>query len=271
MVISLLIFWLFFFGSLCQPQQRQYLRSKPWQDWLMDGLGLTVQGVGVPLLQLLVGVGVLKPLWPQLQGCLLLSPVLAFGLSFVAIDYLYYWSHRLLHCAPLFPVHHLHHTLGQMDMVGASRNTLWVIFLLPYFWVNGLMLYLLAEPWAYGWGIVLTCLLDLWRHSSLVIVRRSWLYAVLNPWLMLPQDHGLHHQPMSGRSGEPIESCQFNHAGVNFGANLKLWDYLHHTYQTPDLSMQSQLNGEDLERLAENKLEPLFLVSPKLKALIWPF
>lgn len=270
-MISLLIFWLFFFGSLAQPQQRQYLRHKPWRDWLIDGLGLTVQGVGVPLLQLLVWVGVLQPFWPQLQGCLLLSPVLAFVLSFVAIDYLYYWSHRLLHSAPLFPVHTLHHTLGQMDIVGASRNTLWVIFLLPYFWINGIMLYLLAEPWAYSLGIFLTCLLDLWRHSSLVISRRSWLYAVLNPWLILPQDHGLHHQPMPVRSGGSIEPRQFNRAGVNFGANLKLWDYLHHTYKAPDFSRQSQPQGEKLGKLGITGLEPLFLVSPKLKALVWPF
>jgi len=45
---SLISFWLFFALSLLQPQQRQFLASKPWQDWLLDGVSLGIQGAIIP-------------------------------------------------------------------------------------------------------------------------------------------------------------------------------------------------------------------------------
>jgi sterol desaturase/sphingolipid hydroxylase (fatty acid hydroxylase superfamily) len=217
---AFLSFWMLFGFSLLQPQQRQLLRQKPLQDWLLDGVGLGVQGAIIPILQTLLILKGYAWVLPHARGCLDLEPWLGFVTSFVGLDYLYYWNHRGLHTAIFFPIHAVHHTVTQMDMVGSSRNTLWSSLLIPYVWVNGLMVYLLQDPSGYLLGITLTYLLDLWRHSSFAIAPNSLLYHLLNPWLTLPQDHAHHH-------GSSILG--------NFGANLKLWDRLHKT----DLALTS--------------------------------
>ena len=101
-----------------------------------------------------------------------------------------------------------------MDVLGTSRNTLWSSGLIVYLWVHGLFIYLLDNPAAYLLGVSLTAALDLWRHSRLGPSVNSGRYKWLSPWLVLPQDHALHHSPAHG---------------CNFGANLKIWDRLHGT------------------------------------------
>ncbi|QUS60520.1 sterol desaturase family protein [Synechocystis sp. PCC 7339] len=214
-MISLISFWLFFAFSLRQPQQRQFLINKPWQDWLLDGTGLAVQGAIIPLLQLLLVIKFYSLIIPQWQHSFNLFPAWQFLLGFVAIDYVYYWSHRALHSKLLFPIHQVHHTVSQMDLVSCARNTLWSSLFLPYVWLNSLIIYSLQDARGYILAISCTYLLDLWRHSSLNINKGSLLHYYLNDWLILPQDHGLHHHQISKG---------------NFGANLKFWDKIHGTY-----------------------------------------
>jgi sterol desaturase/sphingolipid hydroxylase (fatty acid hydroxylase superfamily) len=231
-MIALLSFWLLFGLSLLQPQQRQYLRHKSGEDWLLDCLGLAIQGAAIPLLQTALTLQGYDWILPQGKACLVWQPCLSFLVAFVGVDYLYYWVHRGLHTTKLFPIHIVHHTVTQMDMLGSSRNTLWSSLFIPYVWVHSLMLYLLDDPRGYLWGITLTYLLDLWRHSSLNLDPNLWLYALLNPWLILPQDHATHHR--RGKLG-------------NFGANFKLWDHLHQTFvdsvpNAPPLGIQLKMN-----------------------------
>ncbi|MFM2428863.1 MAG: hypothetical protein RLZZ511_76 [Cyanobacteriota bacterium] len=188
------------------------LRQKPFQDWLLDLIGLFMQGFVIPILQVIVIVKLYAFVLPHWQGQLHLAPWLAFAVNFVAIDYLYYWNHRLLHGKALWPLHQVHHSVTVMDVLGTSRNTLWSSFLIVYLWVNGLFVYLLDDPTWYLVGMSMTSGLDLWRHSrfGLPLELRSLL-----SWLMFPQDHQWHH-------------AQGND-GCNFGANFKLWDRLHGT------------------------------------------
>ncbi|RCJ32523.1 sterol desaturase [Nostoc minutum NIES-26] len=195
---------------------RTQLLVKSREDWLIDGIGLMIQGILIPLLQATLVYWLYQHLLPNLQGCLKLSPVLSFLLSFVLVDYLYYWNHRLLHNKLFWQVHQVHHTVTQMDVLGTSRNTLWTSLLIVYLWIHTLFLYLLADPTGYLLGVSLTAALDLWRHSRLMIFVNSWLYRLLSPWLILPQDHAWHHC-------SEIYHC-------NYGANLKIWDKLHGTY-----------------------------------------
>lgn len=219
-MIALLSFWLLFALSLFHPQQRQCLQNKPSEDWLLDGLGLCVQGAVIPLLQSLLLIVIYPILLPQAEAILNWHPVWGFLVGFVVVDYAYYWVHRGLHHRGWFAIHAVHHTVTQMDMVGTARNTLWSSLLIPYLWANSLLLYLLDNPSGYLTAIALTYLLDLWRHSCLSPQFSSPLYRALNPWLILPQDHATHHSRTSGG---------------NFGANLKLWDKLHQTYLSPAL------------------------------------
>ncbi|MEH2178962.1 sterol desaturase family protein [Nostoc sp.] len=195
---------------------RTQLQVKSREDWLLDGIGLTIQGILIPLLQATLVYWFYQYLLPSQQGYLKVSLFPAFIISFVMIDYLYYWNHRLLHTKFLWKVHQVHHTVTQMDVLGTSRNTLWTSLLIVYLWIHTLFLYLLADPTGYLFGVSLTSALDLWRHSNLIIPESSWLYQFLSPWLILPQDHAWHH-------------CREVH-NYNYGANLKIWDNLHGTY-----------------------------------------
>ena len=183
------------------------------------------------------GLYIYSLLLPDLKGVLELNPGISFLISFVGVDYLYYWHHRLLHHKFLFPVHAVHHTVTQMDMLGSSRNTLWSSFLLPYLWVNGFMLYIINDFRSYSLGIFLTSLLDLWRHSSLNLPQQSIVYQVLNYCLILPKDHAYNYS---------------RNKPDNFAANWKLWDRLHGTYV--DSHSQNQSLGITLNMSLMKKL-----------------
>lgn len=230
-------FWLLFLLSLLHPQQRQYLRLKPVVDWVLDGVSLCCQGAVIPLLQYALLIWGYERLFPQAEGILDWHPILGFVIGFIAVDYLYYWVHRGLHRPGWFAIHAVHHTLTQMDMVSTARNTLWSSLFLPYLWANSLMLYLLADPRGYFLAIALTYFLDLCRHSCFTVPTTSRLFALLNPWLILPQDHATHHS---------------RYGSGNFGANWKLWDKLHHT-DTPPLADPLPL-GIDLPLTLVEKL-----------------
>ncbi|MGB3494387.1 MAG: sterol desaturase family protein [Elainellaceae cyanobacterium] len=218
-------------------------RSKPLIDWILDGAGLFVQGVLIPILQITVMYHLWALLLPHAQASLNFGVLPAFLLSFVGVDYLYYWNHRWLHSSRAWPIHKIHHTVTQMDVLGTSRNTLWSSFFIVYLWVHALMIYLLSDPTGYILGVSLTSALDLWRHSRFSPVPSSIFYRILAPWLMLPQDHAHHHQRADDQriddqivddkfgAGLPRHSPHCSPQPCNFGANLKLWDRLHHTYK----------------------------------------
>ena len=188
-------------------------RRKPVADWAMDLLGLTVQGTLIPIAQRAGLAVVLAAAFPEAQGAVLLSPVAAFFGALLVVDLVYYWNHRLLH--RWWPVHAVHHSVSTMDVLGTSRNTLWTSLLIVYLWVDGLALWLLADPLPWLLGSALTACLDLWRHSVLqpppVLAR--WLRGVL----VLPWDHHRHH------ATDAVD--------VNFGANFAVWDRLFGTWR----------------------------------------
>ncbi|MCJ8278918.1 MAG: sterol desaturase family protein [Rivularia sp. ALOHA_DT_140] len=192
------------------------LSKKSGEDWLLDGIGLFFQGIIIPFLQITIVVQIYQLLLPHTHALINLYPIAAFLLSFVFVDYLYYWNHRLFHTRKLWFIHQVHHTVTEMDVLGTSRNTLWTSFFIIYLWIHPLFLYLLQEPKWYILGISLSSALDLWRHSDFTPKVNSWLYRCLSTWLILPKDHSWHH-------------CN-NCINGNYGANLKLWDKIHGTY-----------------------------------------
>ncbi|MGB3757225.1 MAG: sterol desaturase family protein [Rivularia sp. (in: cyanobacteria)] len=195
-------------------------RKKSCEDWLLDGIGLFFQGIAIPFLQITFVFQLYQLLLPHTRASINLYPIAAFSLSFVFVDYLYYWNHRLFHTRKLWFMHQVHHTVTEMDVLGTSRNTLWTSFFIVYLWIHSLFLYLLQEPYWYILGISLSSALDLWRHSNFTPKVNSWLYYCLSPWLILPQDHAWHH----------FSNCDRG----NYGANLKLWDKIHGTYYQSD-------------------------------------
>nr|WP_290224541.1 sterol desaturase family protein [Trichocoleus desertorum] len=217
--------------TVARDRRSNLLLQKNREDWLLDMAGLSVQGVVIPGLQLLLVYQLYQWLLPTWKGTLVLSPGLGFLLSFMLVDYLYYWNHRLLHHQRLWPWHQVHHTVTQMDVLGTSRNTLWSSFLILYLWIHPLFLLLLQNPTSYVLGVTLTAILDLWRHSAIAPTPQSLIYRWLSPWLVLPQDHAWHHAQIQG---------------CNYGANLKLWDQLHGTYYECDRAPETLGTQVDL-------------------------
>jgi sterol desaturase/sphingolipid hydroxylase (fatty acid hydroxylase superfamily) len=198
-------------ATLANLQSRCKLRQKPCQDWLLDGCGLAIQGVIIPLLQAVL-YGLIRLKSPDLEASVHLPNITAFLTSFVLVDYLYYWNHRWLH-RWAWRWHQVHHTVTEMDVLGTSRNTLWTSGLMIYLWIHPLLLYLIDHPAGYLLGVSLTAALDLWRHSGLN-PPQFWDHW-LSPWLVLPRDHAWHHAGSQNQA-------------VNYGANFK-WDRWHHT------------------------------------------
>ncbi|PCJ46862.1 MAG: sterol desaturase [Moraxellaceae bacterium] len=204
-------FTLLLIVTFCRPSGFVLLKNRKADDWLLDLSNLFVQGTFIPWLQVILIAVLLTELLPGWSGSLAWHPVFAFLFCFVVVDYGYYWNHRLLHSKRFWPIHMVHHTAKQMDVLPTSRNTLWTSFFILYLWVNGVMLYLLENPEVYLLTITLTALLDLWRHSRLQ--PKGLFGKLLGSVLVLPNDHAWHHS-------QDIYD-------INFGANLNLWDRLH--------------------------------------------
>ncbi|MCT7982202.1 sterol desaturase family protein [Laspinema sp. A4] len=201
--------------TFARTEQRANFKAKSCQDWLLDAIGLCFQGILIPVLQIILIYQVYQHFLPESRGILNLHPLLAFGLSFVGVDYLYYWNHRLLHSRRFWRLHLVHHTMTERQVLGTSRNTLWTSFLIVYLWIHALFIYLIQDANIYIIGVTLTSILDLWRHSEIEPLPDTFLHRFLSPWLILPRDHAWHHSRES--------------MGVNYGANLKLWDRWHGT------------------------------------------
>lgn len=210
--------------TVAQEKKLALFWAKTRGDWILDTTGLFFQGILIPILQMTVVFHIYQQLLPEFRSILNLYPLAAFFLSFVFVDYLYYWNHRLFHTRWLWFTHQVHHTVTAMDVLGTSRNTLWTSFFIVYLWIHPLFIYLLYDPTWYILGVSLTSALDLWRHSAVAPSLTSLIYRCFSPWLIFPQDHSWHHAT--------------NCIQGNFGANLKIWDKIHETYyeckQLPD-------------------------------------
>lgn len=210
-MIVFITFWILTILTLT----RQDVLKTSWQDWLLDITGLLFQGLVIPFLQITVVCQGYKLLFPHWENSINITALAAFIFSFVFIDYLYYWNHRLLHSSWFWHLHKVHHTVTQRNVLGTSRNTLWTSFLIIYLWVHSLFIYLLIDPTWYILGISLTSALDLWRHSEIEPKSNNLIARFLSPWLILPRDHAWHHS---------------NNSKIgNYGANFKFWDVIHRT------------------------------------------
>ena len=188
-----------------------YARS----DHLLNLAGLALQGVAVPLAGYLVATHVLAVYWPHAAGTLAIGWWGAFALNFVAVDFLYYWQHRLFHATPaLWALHQCHHASPTVNVWASARNSLAINFVFVYLLVNPVLGFLCDRPDAFFTGAAVTAALDLWRHSRLP---HAWTPAWLACILVTPRHHHHHH----GLTGER----------ANFGANLIWWDRLFGTLE----------------------------------------
>lgn len=150
---------------------------------------------------------------PNFQKITGISNIILFILPFTLVDYLYYWNHRLLHKINFWFLHRVHHTSEKLDIWVTSRNSLWTPIFLIYIWVHAFLIFSVADSTAYVTGMYLHGLLDMIRHSGLQTPKRM---QFLGRIFILPEDHEWHHA--------------LSREGINYGANLNVWDRLHGTF-----------------------------------------
>lgn len=151
--------------------------------------------------------------WNIDKHALVIPAWIQFLLPFTLIDYSYYWNHRWMHSPKLWWVHRVHHTSKKLDIFVTSRNSVWTVFFFIYIWAQALLIFSQPDPSGFLYGMYLLAGLDLWRHSGLTTPQ--WLRPV-GTLLILPEDHEWHHASSK--------------TGINYGANLNVWDRLHGTF-----------------------------------------
>jgi sterol desaturase/sphingolipid hydroxylase (fatty acid hydroxylase superfamily) len=224
-------FTLLILCQLLEEKSRLQSLARNRAEWIYDGVGLFIQGVVIPLAPLLL-IPVLNKNFPQLAGSMDVSGLVQFVLSFVVVDYLYYWNHRFFHRKNFWAFHKIHHSSRTLDLLATSRNSLITSFLIVYLWAQLLGIFLLSDSSFFMLGLGFTFALDLYRHSGLKTPH--WIRTYLSKILILPEEHVLHHS-LKGRS-------------KNYGANLVWWDKLHGTYSF------EIVNNEDLETVPKGSI-----------------
>ncbi|XP_065068859.1 alkylglycerol monooxygenase-like isoform X2 [Rhopilema esculentum] len=133
-------------------------------------------------------------------------------LSFLFIDFLYYWFHRATHEVNfLWGAHQVHHSSEDYNLSTALRQSVVQKYTK---WIFYLPLALVAPPSSYYVHTQLNLLYQFWIHTE-VIESLGPLEYILNT----PSHHRVHH----GRNPYCIDK--------NYGGTLIIWDRLFGTFQ----------------------------------------
>lgn len=231
---TILIFMTFSLLSIIgfvHDEARSATMSRSREEWTVDVMGLFIQGLLIPAFPFVV-VPLLYALFPAMGGKFELDSVFQFMLSFVLVDYIYYWNHRFFHKKSFWAIHRLHHSSRHLDIFATSRNSLITSFMFIYVWVQIIAMFLLKDPSAFMLGLGLTFALDLWRHSG--VNHPDAVNKAMNWFLIMPGQHVVHHS-VTGRT-------------KNYGANLCWWDKIHGTYSPAIIA------NKNLEKLSDKNV-----------------
>lgn len=136
-----------------------------------------------------------------------------FALCFVAVDFCYYWSHRLSHDINIFWTGHVvHHQSEEYNLSVALRQGAMQKVLM--FWVYLPLAIIGFSPEWFLYSIGFNLLYQFWIHTE-AIDKMGWFGLIFNT----PSHHRVHH----GRNPKYLDR---NHAGV-----LIIWDKLFGTFQ----------------------------------------
>ncbi len=226
-----LVFSLLVLLRLSNELYRHASLSRSKEEWIVDFMGLIIQGVIIPLTPLMM-IPLLKYFVPSLHQSVHIDPIGQFIISFFVVDYLYYWNHRFFHSKTFWHIHRLHHSSRHLDVFATSRNSLVTSFVFIYVWAQVIGLYLIQDPTFFLAGFGCTFALDLWRHGG--VATPKILKNLMSPILILPEHHIYHHAVL-GRT-------------KNYGANLNWWDRIHGTFSN------EMIQNENLEKLPSRSI-----------------
>lgn len=154
--------------------------------------------------------------WRSAGGVWQWPVILAWSAAFIAVDFAYYWFHRVSHEVNLFWAGHVvHHSSEEYNLAVALRQSA-VGGLLS--WIFYVPLAVLGMPWElFAVSYALNLVYQFWIHTRAIDRLPRWCEAVFNT----PSHHRVHH-------GVNPEYQDRNYAGV-----FIVWDRWFGTY-TPE-------------------------------------
>ena len=177
-------------------------------DWIVLKLLLPLGAVGAAAWAARSGFGLFHRVGAP--------PVLAFAASFLALDCLIYWQHRILHMIPaLWRLHRMHHSDVEFDATTALRFHPGEIVLSMLVKMGAVALLGAPVVAVLAFEIALNAT-AMFNHSNLRLP--AGLDRALRLVLVTPDMHRVHH------------SVHRREHDTNFGFNLPWWDWLFRSY-----------------------------------------
>ena len=209
------MFFNFFLFSLVGYNGLSMMGVELFNDFLANTFGIT------NLVALEIGS------WPH---------IVQLFVMFIMVDFLSWWTHRLLHRVPfLWNFHKVHHSVKEMGFAAHLR----------YHWMETIVYKSIQYvPMAMiGFGIEDFFIVHMFalaighlNHANL-----GWDYGPLKYIFNNPKMHIWHHAKNLGE----------NKYGVNFGISLSLWDYLFGTDYIPHDGRDIELGYDGDEQMPE--------------------
>ena len=145
-------------------------------------------------------------------------------LSYIILDLVIYFQHRVFHAVPvLFKLHMVHHSDQDLDVTSGVRFH--VLEILLSLLIKAVFIFIIgANPMGVLMFEVVLSSGSLFNHSNININPR--LDRFLRIFIVTPDMHRIHHS---------TESRELN---SNFGFTISWWDFLFRTYQKEPLKGQ---------------------------------
>lgn len=171
--------------------------------------------------------------------------LLVLAVAIIARSFAAYWLHRASHRFPiLWRLHRIHHGDTQVDVSLSLRHH--PLELVPAILLFGAVAVLLGLP---VWAVLLTETLmvaaTLWEHLALRLPRR--VRARLEPWVVLPETHRLHH------------SADRRQTDSNYSTLTIIWDRLFGTFRPSSEAVERIGLGDADDRIANSLWRQLLL------------
>ncbi|MEO1028432.1 MAG: sterol desaturase family protein [Pseudomonadota bacterium] len=187
--------------------------SYPW-DHALTSLGVNLIKRVIDVATAGIAIGLVMWAYSHRIATIEIDSVAMVFLLILAVEFAYYWNHRLSHeIRWMWATHAVHHTSPHMNFSAAVRLG-WtnlisgsILFFLPLAWLG-------FHPIPVFIVLALGLFYQLFLHTELV-PRLGWIEYVLNT----PSNHRVHH-------GSNPEYLDKNHGGI-----LMIYDVLFGTYQ----------------------------------------
>lgn len=228
-------------------------RLTPRRRGLRWSANLPMVAVDSLLVRLVVPLGATgAALWAQARGVGLFHhvalPLWASAVaSFLALDGLIYWQHRLFHALPwLWPLHRMHHSDVEFDATTALRFHPVEILLSMLVKVAAVVALGAPAIGVIAFEIALNGV-AMFNHANLAIP--AGVDRVLRRVVVTPDMHRVHH------------STHRAERDSNYGFNLPWWDHLFSSYtnQPREGHAEMVIGLTDFREVSDQRLLPLLL------------